>query len=220
MMQNERVIIFSRVPEPGKVKTRLLGALSPRQCAGLQASFLADTLRTVMASGREAVVWHSPASDLSPLLRVTRDTRIEEQRGESLGERMAEAFRTELASCGAAVLAGSDIPRLTVKDIDGMFFLLAENDIALAPSGDGGYSLIGMKEPNTAPFDIMGYGGRSVLTNTLNATAAAGLRCALIDPCDDIDTPDDLAALCEELRTGLICAPNTERYLRAEKILS
>lgn len=216
---NERIIIFTRVPEPGRVKTRLLGALSPGQCAGLHSAFLADTLRTAQASGRETVVWYAPASDLSPLLSVSGPVRVEEQRGKTLGERMAEAFKAELAACGAAVLIGSDIPRLTDRHIDGIFSALAECDVALSPSGDGGYSLIGMKATHSAPFNITGYGGATVLENTLHAAADAGLSCRLTERCDDVDTPADLAALCAELRAGKISAPNTEAWLRSEGIL-
>ena len=219
-MQKERVIIFTRVPEPGKVKTRLLGALSPRQCADLHAAFLADTVRAVQASGREAVVWYAPSDDISPLLRVTGALRVEEQRGDTLGARMAEAFKAELASCEAAAITGSDLPRLTARHIDGVFALLSEKkDVVLSPSGDGGYSIIGMKIPYHEPFEILGYGGSSVLKSTLDAITGAGLHYALADRCDDVDTPEDLSSLCEELLAGKTDAPNTAAWLRAAGIL-
>jgi len=65
----------------------------------------------------------------------------------------------------------------------------------LGPSDDGGYWLVGMREPHMEPFEHIPWSARTVLEVTLDRCRAAGLEVALVDTWRDVDTPEDLAAI-------------------------
>ena len=72
---------------------------------------------------------------------------------------------------------------------------LENADIALGPTADGGYYLVGVKEPSPFLFENQTYGRGSVFENTAAAARAAGKTVAPAPPCDDVDTPEDLRKL-------------------------
>ena len=54
------VIIFTRVPEPGKTKTRMMPHLSPVQCARLHTCFLKDIVMECRNGGADVFVSYTP----------------------------------------------------------------------------------------------------------------------------------------------------------------
>ena len=97
----------------------------------------------------------------------------------------------------SAVLTGTDLPMMTAAHLESGFAVLEEKDIAIGPTSDGGYYLIGMKRPCREVFRIEGYGGASVFENTVAATENAGLTVGMALPCDYVDTPEDLENLAK-----------------------
>ena len=110
----------------------------------------------------------------------------------------------------SVVLTGSDLPLMTAGHLNSGFAVLEENDIAIGPTSDGGYYLIGMKRPCRDVFRVEGYGGASVFENTVTAARNAGLTVGLAQACDDVDTPEDLWHLTKVIDPG----SHTGRYLR------
>lgn len=109
----------------------------------------------------------------------------------------------------AVVLTGADLPLLEPRHLLGGFSALENADLAMGPTSDGGYYLIGMKQPRREVFAISGYGGSSVYERTVAAAKNAGLIVAAAPVCDDVDTPEDLRRLAAQ------CAPDsfTGQYL-------
>ena len=54
------VICFTRVPKPGQTKTRLLGFLTPEQCARLHWAFLEDLAKVYHQVEADLFVSHTP----------------------------------------------------------------------------------------------------------------------------------------------------------------
>ena len=67
----------------------------------------------------------------------------------------------------SVILTGADLPMMTAEHIRSGFAALEDHDIALGPTSDGGYYLIGMKEARREIFRVEGYGGSNVFENTL-----------------------------------------------------
>ena len=87
----------------------------------------------------------------------------------------------------------------------------------MGPTEDGGYYLIGMTRPQPAAWDVRRYGTGTVLEETAAALRRAGLRVALAGTCRDVDTPEDLAALCAAWAgTPALEATHTGRWLARE----
>ena len=202
------IICFTRVPRPGQTKTRLLPVLAPEQCVGLHWAFLKDLADLYRDLDAHLFVAYTPDPDWELLKTVFPHAGYIAQKGNDLGERMYRAIRTVLElDYESVILTGSDLPMMTAGHFHSGFAVLEENDIAIGPTSDGGYYLIGMKHPCREVFRIGGYGGSSVFENTVAAAKSAGLSVGLALPCDDVDTPEDLRTLAETVspdsHTGL-----------------
>ena len=164
------VILFTRVPKPGQTKTRLLPVLQPEQCADLHWAFLKDLAALYRDLDAHLFVAYTPDPDWEQLKDVFPRAGYLAQKGNDLGEKMYRAIRKVLAlDYESVILTGSDLPAMTADHLRSGFAALEENDIAIGPTSDGGYYLIGMKRPCREVFRIEGYGGASVFENTVAA---------------------------------------------------
>lgn len=190
------VICFTRVPKPGVTKTRLQGLLSPAQCAGLHWAFLRDLARIYGKIDADLFLCHTPDPDWAALREVFPAAGFYPQHGEGLGGKMNNALNHVLAlGYDAVVLTGADLPAMTAAHLQSGFDALNGADIALGPTGDGGYYLVGVKAPAPYLFENQTYGAGNVFENTVSAARAAGASVGTARPCDDVDTPEDLRAL-------------------------
>ena len=94
---------------------------------------------------------------------------------------------------------GSDLPLMDKEDIERAFNILETNDIAISPTYDGGYYLIGMKEENKDIFN-MKYSTSSVFEETIEKIGAMGKSYGIGNIQLDIDDIDDLLKLYEILK--------------------
>lgn len=210
----QAVICFTRVPRPGQTKTRLLPILSPEQCAQLHWSFLKDLNAVYGQVEADLFVAYTPDPEWESLKQVFPTARFLVQKGKNLGERMYRAIRTVLAlGYEAVVLTGADLPLMGKAHLDSGFAGLLAGDVVLGPTSDGGYYLVGMKEPRKAVFHVEGYGGDSVYHNTITAARQAGLTVSAALPCDDVDTPEDFCKLAAQASPD----SHTGRYIKVLK---
>ena len=191
------VICFTRVPKPGVTKTRLLGLLTPAQCAGFHWAFLRDLSAVYDQVDADLFLFHTPDPDWEELKTVFgMAVGFYPQAGEGLGEKMNNALDQVLElGYDAVVLTGADLPELTAAHLESGFRGLAEADVVLGPTADGGYYLVGVKAPAPFLFENQTYGAGSVYENAVSAARAAGASVAAAEPCDDVDTPEDLKKL-------------------------
>ena len=191
------LICFTRVPRPGVTKTRLLPILSGEQCACLHTAFLQDLSGVYRQLDADLFVAYTDDPDWENLKEIFPSAvGFFPQEGADLGEKMYNALSHVLElGYEAVVLTGADLPLMKETHLEAGFAALDGADVAIGPTSDGGYYLIGMKVPHEEVFRVSGYGGATALENTLTAGKQAGLEVALSLPCDDVDTPEDLRAL-------------------------
>lgn len=219
----EAVILFTRVPVPGRTKTRLSPCYSGEECAALHTAFLRDEAAQCVRSGRDVFVYFTPAEEEPRLREILGEALpFRPQIGADLGGKMLRAVTEVLADgYGACALLGADIPELRAEDIDRAFAALQDADAALLPTADGGYCLAAMKRPLPAMFQNQTYGTGSVLENTAAALCAAGFSAAVLNPLHDMDTPEDLRALRNRLqRDTRFSGTETARCLDAHPKIS
>ena len=202
-----RLIVFTRYPEPGKTKTRLIPVLAPEGAAELHRRMTEQTLRRV----RQFLANH-PVS-----LRIRYDGGNEEgfrqwlgadvrpvPQGEGdLGRRMHLAF-SEAFEQGMrrVVVVGTDSPGIRPAHLARAFHALRSRDVVVGPARDGGYYLIGLSRPAPDLFDGIPWGTGEVLQRTLDAAAASNRRVSLLDPLEDVDRPEDIPVWEQEVRAG------------------
>ena len=123
---------------------------------------------------------------------------IAPQQGNYLGERMADAMESALRTAsGPCVLVGSDIPQISAQDVPAAMRALAGHDVVFGPGSDGGYWLVGCREPFPQLFNGKVFSKADVLSEAFAVCRANGRSVALMHGLFDVDTPADYQALCD-----------------------
>jgi rSAM/selenodomain-associated transferase 1 len=192
-----RLILMTKAPDPGLVKTRLIPLLGAEAAAGLYSSLVHEFLeKTVTAELCPVDVWCSPAADHHFFQDCLERYRIElhvQMQGD-LGMRMSTAIQATLQIADHAVLVGADCPSLATADIDAGFNALQQGaDVVLGPAEDGGYYLIGMSAHYGKLFEGIPWSTREVYTATVARLQTLGLNLYTLPIRRDIDTADDYA---------------------------
>jgi rSAM/selenodomain-associated transferase 1 len=216
------VAIMAKVPAPGRVKTRLCPPLTPDQAARLARCFLQDRLEQLRGvAAASAVVAFTPA-DLEAELRgfLPGEVRLVPQAGADLGARLDRILTDLLAQSRAGAIAiDADSPTLPTEYLRQACARLAEAtaDVVLGPCEDGGYYLIGLRQPAPVLFREMPWSTAGVLDETVTRTRRLGLRLALLPPWFDVDRGEDLGRLRESVEVpGAYRAARTLAFLEAE----
>lgn len=202
LISKERLIIFTRYPETGTTKTRLIPVLGAKGAAKLQRKMTEHTLSRMMGL--------TASNDLT--LEIRYDGGNEElmkqwlgsefeyasQGDGDLGYRMKRAFEDAFGfGAAAAVIIGTDIPDITGADIQKAFDALRQKNMVLGPAKDGGYYLIGFKKNAFLQavgdlFTGIKWGEHDVLKKTIKIATGFGLSYSLLDELDDVDRPEDI----------------------------
>lgn len=210
-MMKKAIICFTRVPKPGVTKTRLMPILTGVQCAKLHTAFLKDLASVYENVAADLYVSYTADPDWEMLKDIFSTAYgFFPQMGADLGEKMYRAIKHVLdLGYEAVILTGADLPLMTAAHLESGFAALGAADVTFGPTSDGGYYLVGMKQPHRSVFEKQSYGGSTVLEYTLATAHAAGLTVALAKTCDDVDTPEDLRNLAKVLSADSV----TYRYL-------
>jgi len=184
------LILFAKEPVGGNVKTRLQGYLSQDRCVKLYKAFLRDTLDVMnkISCKHKIIAYDSHGKRPRYLKKIAPHYAFYKQKGDSLGERMYNAFRfAKDTGASKMVIIGSDSPTLPASSIKKSFGLLGRADVVLGPSFDGGYYLIGLKSPCVGLFKGITWSSPTVLENTIKNAHKLKKRVALLDKRYDID---------------------------------
>lgn len=209
------VIVMAKRPAPGSTKTRLAPALTLDRAAELYERFLLDTID--MVSARPDCSLHiaveAPES-VDYFESIAPGVPQVMQQGVSLGPRLDTVLRACLADgFDQAIAIGSDSPDLPSGHLDDAFAQLDRSDVdaVFGPTDDGGYYLVGWKQPWSALVVDVQMSTPTVLSDTLAVAERVGARVALAPGWHDVDEPADL----DRLRSSatLHQASRTREYL-------
>ncbi len=204
--QSAALAIFAKAPVPGQVKTRLCPPLTHDEAATLHGSFVIDMLeRTKVATTKLKLPFDrylacAPSSTLVffQIMEERQSVKLIDQVGDDLGARMQQAFATLFGKGYQRVfIVGTDVPALPLDHYKQALALLNTHDIVLGPALDGGYYLIGLKQPRPELFADIAWSTDRVLAATQEKAAGLGLKMALLPAWRDVDTIDDLRALMD-----------------------
>ena len=212
------VAVMAKAPSAGTVKTRLCPPLSPAEAAELADAFLRDAWTGVRGlDGVVPAVLYAPDEARAFFEALAPGTALLPQRGGDLGARLAHAFEDLLAlGVGGAIVIGSDAPTLPRAILTQAIAEMADADLVLGPSEDGGYYLIGLRAPRPELFADVAWSTDTVFDATIERARAAGLSIAILPAWFDVDTPADLDRLASSLAEPGARAPHTRRVLAAQ----
>lgn len=195
------LIVVAKRPAAGQTKTRLCPPLDAQQAAALYECFLHDTLATIRRVPEvRRVIGYLPDGAAPYFRTLAPDFALSPQRGADLGERLDDLLSAALAA-GApkAVVMSSDSPTLPAGYVGQAFTLLDTHDVVLGPADDGGYYLIGLRQPQPRLLRDVTMSTPFVLRETMAVAEALRLRTALLPGWYDVDTVEDLRRLRAEL---------------------
>jgi rSAM/selenodomain-associated transferase 1 len=204
--QNAALVIFAKAPIAGQVKTRLCPPLTHDEAATLHGSFVIDMLeRTKVAAIKlklpiDRYLACAPSSTLVffQIMEERQSVKLIDQVGDDLGARMQQAFSTLFGRGYQRVfIVGTDVPSLPLDHYKQALALLDTHEVVLGPALDGGYYLIGLKQPRPELFAGIAWSTNRVLAATQEKAASLGLKVALIPSWRDVDSIDDLQALID-----------------------
>ena len=92
---------------------------------------------------------------------------------------------------GKVVVIGSDIPGITTQILSAAFKRLDEVDTVIGPCTDGGYYLLGLKEPHLDVLRDIPWSSPSTLSVTRERIAELKVASDDLKPLDDVDEPKD-----------------------------
>ena len=195
------VAILAKAPIPGLAKTRLIPHLGAEGAAALQRWLLRRTLSTAHAANLGPVtLWCAPETDHPDFAecQALGPVRLCRQPDVDLGGRMHAAV-AESSAAGALVIGtlvlGTDCPALTPEVLHEAAAALREHDAVVIPAEDGGYVLIGLRQPVHAVFQHVEWSTDRVMAQTRQQLQAAGLTWRELAPLWDVDRFEDVERL-------------------------
>src|SRR5579859_925979 len=214
-MPGTALVIMTRYPEKGKIKTRLASSIGAEETHQLYQAFLTD-LAARFNHGDHALYWaYTPAeSDFKAALASFLPSAEEgvghclPQQGGELGERLHNVFLALAKQYQQIIVIASDSPHISLGVIAESQQALQSADVVLGPADDGGYYLIAMREPHDV-FSGIPMSTSMVLYQTIESCRRQSLVVQLLEPLFDIDELSDLQRLADLLQHNPTLAPTT-----------
>ena len=209
------LVMMAKAPKPGAVKTRLAQSLPSIAVLELYRCLLDDTMALVKSLDGVDIAIMCPPSDVEELSRAVGDAiPIVAQSGDGLAAGLTSVFAHFAATGRRRVVAfNSDSPHLPVSVLKSAFQTLAQRDVVVGPTHDGGYYLVGARASHPGLFAGDGLGTTDALGALLARARALELSVGLTDPFYDIDVAADLSRLASELERDPARAPRTALWL-------
>jgi uncharacterized protein len=195
-----KIVLMSKFPMAGKVKTRLMAELSGEQAADVHRLFLCHVARRLAPLAELVISFDPPDAEaaMRDFLRVEA-TYLAQCSGD-LGARLTHAF--ESLAPEDVLFLGVDSPDVPITSIHRAIELLDDNEIVVGPCDDGGYWCLGAKRNvrvGSLLQNIEWSSGRE-LSQTLGRASSLGYRAVSAPGWCDVDHPDDLRRLVTRLR--------------------
>jgi uncharacterized protein len=190
------LIIFTRYPEPGKTKTRLIPALGENGAAQLHRRMAEYTVEQARSVSCAIEIWYVGGTKELMQDWLGKDLCYREQPAGDLGDRMCGAFRSAFEQGYQPVMIiGTDCPGITTAILAQGFAELQNQVVAIGPAIDGGYYLIGLQRLVPELFQGITWSTSTVFSETVAITDRLQLPTYLLPSLPDIDLPADLQYL-------------------------
>lgn len=188
-MSKQLLIIFTRKPELGKVKTRLAKDTSDEVALAVYNDLLIHTHQITKNIEVDKWVFYTDEIEFEDIWDEGDYMKMIQAQGD-LGAKMQDAFFKGFgAGYFEIVIIGSDVDTLTTEIIEDAFEQVKQQPV-IGPSEDGGYYLLGLEEPRTDVFQNKEWGTDTVLRDTLLDLAEEEI--AFLDELNDIDLLEDI----------------------------
>ncbi len=204
-MTKQALLIFTRNPEPGKVKTRLAATLGAAKAFTIYNQLLEHTISVTNYLPVDKIVFYSNQI-------VQEDNwndkyyQKQVQLGSDLGARMSNAFGYAFQNgFDRTVIIGTDCPELNAGIIMNAFAYLNNHDVVIGPAADGGYYLLGMKQHYSQLFENIAWSTETVFDQTIAICKRNNVSYSQLPVLHDVDEEKDLIHLENNKRHDRVC---------------
>ncbi len=189
----KKLLIFTRYPVAGQVKTRLIPALGESGARNLHCAMVMQTLAQAANFDGKVEIHYAGGNQMLMKRWLGERYLYRAQAGCTLGERLTGALAAAFSE-GAkkALVIGTDCPDLKIEHLIKAINLLDRNDLVIGPARDGGYYLVGLNKLHRELFDNISWGSNLVFRQTMDAAKRLLLKTAALETLSDIDRPGDL----------------------------
>jgi rSAM/selenodomain-associated transferase 1 len=193
----QHLIIFTRYPEPGKTKTRLIPVLGDVGAANLQKQMTEHTIFQVQELQKITSVSFEVQFTGGNLEKMQNwlgnDLGYQFQGEGDLGARMERSLVNAFnQKAEQVIIIGTDCPDLNSQILATAFEQLKNFNLVLGPALDGGYYLIGLQQPIGELFMNIPWGTAQVFAKTGEIAQKLNLSIGYLQYLADIDRPEDL----------------------------
>ncbi|MDZ7808315.1 MAG: TIGR04282 family arsenosugar biosynthesis glycosyltransferase [Gracilimonas sp.] len=190
-MPENKLIIFVKNEEAGKVKTRLAKSIGDEEALKVYQKLIEYTHAEMVSLEINMEVWYSSYIEKDDIWDNNQFTK-KLQKGDDLGQRMGNAFKTAFENgTQKTVIIGSDNAEITSGIINEAFKSLDETDFVIGPAKDGGYYLLGMNRFYPQIFKGVEWSTKEVFEDTTRIIEQLGRSYTLLSSLNDIDTIED-----------------------------
>lgn len=201
------VIVFAKAPVAGYAKTRLAKKIGHPAAAQLATRMLQAAVEQAVAARLGPVeLCCSPDTTHPEFIRLQQELGITltEQGEGDLGQRMQRAFQRALRQHAHVLLTGTDAPKLDAAYLQHAAAALSQHAAVFAPTADGGYAMIGLRQEIPDLFSDMPWSTAAVMQlSRQRLLHTPGLSHLELAQLHDVDEPEDLIHLPPEWMNGI-----------------
>jgi rSAM/selenodomain-associated transferase 1 len=189
-MPKNLLLVFTRNPELGKVKTRLAKTVGNATALKIYTFLLKRTRDIAIKVSADKAVYYSVKVRENDIWDASIFQK-HQQVGEDLGIRMLHAFKNGFkAGYEKVIIIGSDLYDLTSETIENAIIALENNEVVIGPAEDGGYYLLGMNSLEEKIFKNKDWGTETVRKDTLKDLKDK--KVFLLGELNDVDVFEDI----------------------------
>ena len=180
------LIVFSRNPILGKVKTRIAKSCGNKKALEIYKKLIQINEKTISNFTEiKTFIFFDENIDNQ---YYKNEIYKEKQEGNTLGEKMLNAFKlVKKKGYKNIIIIGNDCPYITSLILKNAFEKLNKYDYVIGPTYDGGYYLLGMKKINKNLFIEKEWSTESVFEDTLKNIKKEDKKIFILEKLEDID---------------------------------
>lgn len=190
-----KLLVFTKSPVLGEVKTRLQPDYSPEQSLTVHKNLMLNTLAlTKELNDIDIELCCTPNRNTVFFLDCEKQfpVTLTDQQGADLGERMAFSLSVALQTYGKVIIIGTDCPDLDENYIEKALHALNDVDVVIGPAEDGGYVLLGLTRFSLELFSDISWGSDTVLKQTRDILNNLDWSWHELETRHDVDRPEDV----------------------------
>lgn len=196
LSENYRLIVMTKTPQAGKVKTRMQPKLTEEQSAQLQDALIKQVMGEWRKSPYSIDLWFSGNKNYFQKETCHKYAQVDGDLGVKMSAAIKQAFNND--NLEGVIVVGTDCPFIDKACLSAVEECLRVNDVVIVPALDGGYVLIAMNDFYPELFQGIDWGTDKVFKQSCQRILTLGLSYQVLEAVPDIDLVEDLKYLRQD----------------------